>query len=87
MVATYRKKPVTIEAVQWTGANRDEMDAWMADAFNWEAGFLASEPQIYVAANDAYLTIKPGDWVAKDRHGFYPIKDDVFRESYDLVTP
>ena len=40
---------------------------------------------LYVAANDAWLQIEDGEWVAKDDHGFYPIKDDVFARKYRLA--
>ena len=38
-----------------------------------------------MAANDAWLQIEDGEWVAKDDHGFYPIKDDVFARKYRLA--
>jgi hypothetical protein len=33
-VKRYRKKPVEVEAVQWTGENREEVDAVVGRAFD-----------------------------------------------------
>ncbi|AEL98276.1 hypothetical protein LINSTU_33 [Mycobacterium phage LinStu] len=36
-------------------------------------------------ANQSWLPIKDGEWVVKDRLGFYPVEDGVFAETYELV--
>lgn len=111
---TYRKKPVTIEAMQWTGYNADELYAWafrpavgssvanaVVECFKTfdddtiydeirgekldELAARGCTAALWVDANGEWLGIVIGEWVAKDRHGFYPIKDDVFCTSYDLV--
>lgn len=110
---TYRKKPVEIQALQWTGENADELYDWavlpsrgairgsvmqcfvpmdddetfdtlrseMFDDFRNKGATAA----LWVDANSQWLPLQTGEWVAKDRHGFYPIKDDVFIETYRLV--
>lgn len=40
---------------------------------------------LYVAANQAWLGLDQGEWVAKDSQGFYPIKAEVFTKTYELV--
>lgn len=111
-VQTYRKKPVTIEAVQWTGNNVEELYGWAVRVAEGPINAIVEcfrtfdddgiydairEDKLYalvtkgctaalwVDANSEWLGIVIGEWVAKDRHGFYPIKDDMFRESYDLT--
>lgn len=75
----YRKRPVEIEAMRWMGNNFDGLSAWCGDHVKRSAeGTL----RLFVQANTAWLELGVGEWVAKDRHGFYPIKDDVFLESY-----
>lgn len=82
-VQTYRKRPVEIEAVRWTGDNFNELSSWCDDHVTRNAeGTL----RLFVKANTAWLELSTGEWVARDRHGFYPIKDDVFLESYELVA-
>ena len=82
---TYRKKPVEIQAMQWTGTNGEAMFAWLGEErFTHEApaGFTA---MIYVAANDTWLGIETGEWVLKDAKGFYPCKPDIFEQTYAPV--
>jgi hypothetical protein len=76
----------TIEAVQWTGYNADELKAWTSGAFNpgnpdhnYEG---IARPTLWVAANGGSLEIVLNEWVAKDSKGFYPIKDDVFQRAW-----
>lgn len=89
----YRKRPVEIEALQWTGDNLAQMQAFVgvrtdSHALENEQGFdvFRAGPRLYVAANEAWLPIDVSEWVAKDRLGFYPIKDSMFHESYELVV-
>ena len=110
-VHTYRKKPVTIEATQWTGKNVDEIQAWVGVGNGgpivgmplfveledpkieglWAPGDIeqwlnnGATTLLFVAANSAWLPVEISEWIARDRHGFYPIKDDVFLESYEKV--
>lgn len=93
MVATYRKKlVVTIKALQYTGDNVEGLSQWVGKAPDGTNGFdvYRSGPRLWVQANKSWLSIEEGEWVAKDRHGFYPIKDDPENpgsapENYELV--
>lgn len=40
---------------------------------------------LYVAANQTWLGLDQGEWVAKDSQGFYPIKAEVFTKTYVKV--
>jgi len=96
-VGYYRSKPTTIQAFQWDGGdNTDGLLEWTV-----EQGAPPEDPvirverrgeyqnihfiKLYVAANDEWLEIEPGEWVIKDRLGFYPCKDEIFREKYEEV--
>lgn len=87
---TFRKKPVEIQAMQWTGDNAAAMHKWMPQDFN-EGGSLgpltANEytASIWVEANSGWLRIVTGEWVIKDSKGFYPCKADVFEQTYERV--
>lgn len=83
MIGTYRKRPTTITATRWTGNNFDELAAWCDDHVKVDD---VGQLKLYVAANAAWLMIERGEWIARDRHGFYPIKDDVFIDSYEQVN-
>jgi anti-sigma factor ChrR (cupin superfamily) len=89
-MARYRKKPVVIEAIQWTGANIYEILA-MADFAKLPAT-IGPEPGIVHSA-DGGLTIptlegdhlaRPGDWIIKGVQGeLYPCKPDIFEATYE----
>jgi hypothetical protein len=42
---------------------------------------------LFVAANDEWLGIQTGEWVARDSAGFYPIKPEIFAQSYEELSP
>ncbi|AZS12640.1 hypothetical protein HWB99_gp104 [Mycobacterium phage DrLupo] len=70
----YRRIPTEINAIQWTGDNQFDIEAFGANVIV-ENGCLT----LYVAANNAWLPLERGEWIAQDEHGFYPIKDDQGR--------
>lgn len=87
----YRKKPVVIEAMQWTGDNAADLAEWTDDAF-WPLGLedRTDDPEhtgcLYVAANSSHLGIPTGEWVIRDRAGFYPCRADVFADTYEVAS-
>jgi hypothetical protein len=84
-VKSYRKKPVVIEAIQWTGDNLDEIWDWTTAEFVY--GPTEVNPlRLYVAANDAWLDLEVGEWIIKDSAGFYPCKADIFAVTYEAVA-
>ena len=80
MIKQYRKKPVTIEAVQWTGENISEICEFThkkkSDIF-W-IGHLCIE------THDGVHLASIGDYIIKGVKGeFYPCKPDVFTQTYE----
>ncbi|KKM70870.1 hypothetical protein LCGC14_1436300 [marine sediment metagenome] len=89
-MAKYRKKPIVVEAVRYVGngnmENRD-VPAWLWEAF--EKGIANStngtEPFI-IKTLEGELTVSPGDYIIQGVKGeFYPIKNDIFLETYEKV--
>lgn len=80
----YKKKPVVIEAIQYTGANVQEIiDFTEGKAF--KNGGKSDYMTIPTLEGDHTATA--GDFIIKGIKGeFYPCKPDVFEGSYDLVT-
>ena len=83
MARAYRKKPVTVEAVQWTGENHAEMCEFI-------------DPEVFKIIPGVGLVIhtlegdhhaSPGDYIIKGVNGeFYPCKPDIFAKTYESVT-
>ena len=75
----YRKKPVEIEAVQFTGANHHEIAQFM--------GIVNYDPSsrgIPIATLEGELLARPSDWILRGVKGeFYPCRADIFHETYE----
>ncbi len=74
----FRKKPVVIEAVQFTGGNFVEI-AEFAGSSN-----SARDGELYIYTLEGILKASPGDWIIKGVKGeFYPCKPDIFEATYE----
>ena len=76
----FRKKPVVIEAVRWTGKNLDVMHEFLnAHTLRYDGGFNLS-----IKTLEGTMMATPGDWIIKGVKGeFYPCKPDIFEASYE----
>lgn len=83
----YRKKPVVIEAVQWTGVNATEIVQFMGDDFaTGGSAERSKEGLLTIATLEGEMVASPGDWIICGVKGeFYPCKPDIFAETYELV--
>ena len=91
-MAKYRKKPVVIEAVQWTGDNlRDIIDFTglheSAKKWTWEEYEKVVALQgLKIFTLEGPLNASPGDYIIKGVQGeFYPCKPDIFEATYEQV--
>lgn len=81
-MAKYRKRPVVIEAWQWTtGADYSTAPQWaQAVVSHW------SPTHIQVTGNQGVVQADPGDWLIKGVEGeVYPCKPSVFDATYEPV--
>lgn len=86
----WRKRPVVVDAVQWTGDNIEEMRRFVGDAViysetdtKWEG-----EPRtaIKVKTLEGVMDARIGDFIIKGVGGeFYPCKQDIFLLTYEQV--
>ncbi len=81
----YRKKPVVIEAIQYTGFNPVDVDKFFGDFADWEPSIEG----FTIKTLEGDHLAQPGDWIIKGEAGeFYPCKPDIFAKTYDPVdTP
>lgn len=78
----YRKKPVIIEAVQFTGNNVDEILEFAKDSFN-----NPSTSEIVIPTLEGNMIASIGDYIIKGVNGeFYPCKPDIFDKTYEEVV-
>ena len=83
-VTRWRKKPVTVEAVQWTGDNFAAVKDFASGALG--AGEVRPGViPLWVVKSQALCHVKLGDWIIQepDGSGFYPCAGDVFAATYE----
>nr|DAR92605.1 MAG TPA: PGDYG protein [Bacteriophage sp.] len=93
----YRKKPVVIEAIQWTGENQREMFDFLTNGEKKDEYMEAFGEHFRIdhAAVKGGLVIKTlegnhlaniGDYIIKGVAGeFYPCKPDIFEKTYEVA--
>ena len=81
----FRKKPIEIEAVQFYGT-KDSADL-IADHLGIEHdAWWYSVDVMVLNTLEGNMLARKGDWVVKGIQGeFYPIKEDIFNDTYDAV--
>jgi len=75
----FRKKPVVIEAIQWTGDNVEEIGEFLGMVHWATSGRNAVIPTL-----EGDMVASPNDWIIKGVKGeFYPCKPDIFAATYE----
>ena len=83
MARAYRKKPVVVEAVQWTGENHAEM----CEFIDPEALEIIPRIGLVIHTLEGDHHASPGDYIIKGVNGeFYPCKPDIFAKTYESST-
>lgn len=89
----YRKKPIVIEAVQWTGRNFDEICNFMQEFYGHKVAYEDAEElanktgELYIKTLEGIMTATKGDYIIKGIKGeYYPCKPDVFEATYEDVS-
>ena len=90
----YVKKPIVVEAVQWTGKNLPEVVDFAGDKLNCDmsANEMCSEDMAKNTINELYIDTLEGtmhisvmDYIIKGVKGeLYPCKPDIFLETYEV---
>ena len=89
-VKKYRKKPVTIEAMQLTRHNACEIAEWGGE--NVFVVYIVGErfdheKAINIRTLEGVMEANPGDYIIKGVQGeFYPCKPDIFAATYEVPT-
>lgn len=89
----YRKKPVQVEARQWTGQNLDfiwEMTRELFDVLDDEDRAQCRDPnataQVYDRLHSTWVLVYDGDFIIQGVLGeFYPCRQSVFQATYESV--
>lgn len=84
-MAKFRKKPVVVEAVKYTGDNKREIQ----DFTNGEARTNTGYSHLSIDTNEGTMRCEVGDWMIKEPfnvtngRNFYPCKSGIFEATYE----
>ena len=79
----YRKKPVVVEAVQWTGDNLAEMEAFVSPEA-WGGTWWSEAQTLRIKTLEGEHRALLGDFIIRGVKGeFYPCKPDIFEKTYE----
>jgi len=85
----FRKKPVEIEAVQFTGDNGDAVVEFTEGAGRLESAQCHGDGPPYLVLIDTLegrMAAGRNDWIIRGVQGeFYPCKPDIFEATYEAV--
>ena len=86
----YRKRPVVIDAVQWTGSNLRDVIALTglhpsAKRWTWDEYEKVVENEgLKIFTLEGVMSASVGDWIIKGVQGeCYPCRNDIFIETYE----
>ena len=81
----FRKKPVEIEAMQFTEESKNQVFNWIT--CNRHADFDGEgKPTLIIGTLEGDHLAKLGDWIIRGVAGeFYPCKPDIFEATYEAV--
>jgi hypothetical protein len=88
-MAKFRKKPVVIEAVRWTGKNVKEILRFRKSGPCppwWGNDFIIDNAtrRLEIATLEGTMLASAGDWVIRGVKGeFYPCKPHIFDATYE----
>jgi hypothetical protein len=75
----YRKKPVEIDAIQWTGDNKLEI-------FDFCNMSYITDQELKIQTLEGSMIASIGDYIIKGVMGeFYPCKPDIFEMTYEKI--
>lgn len=80
----FRKKPVVIEAIQYTGDNLAAAKAFLGDEGkrSWAVGAY-----FFIDTREGRLNVSVGDWIIKGVAGeHYPCKPEIFEATYEAAA-
>lgn len=91
-MAQFRKKPVVIEAVQYTGetVRVEDVPLWLIEAMFDRTVRVPKDDavkELHIHTLEGVMTVSVGDWIIRGVKGeLYPCKPDIFAATYEPVT-
>jgi hypothetical protein len=90
-VTRFRKRPVVVEAIRWTGDNEAEVREFAGGLFGTvtpeaRVGGPGITAEVLDKLHSTWVGVKTGQWVVRGVKGeFYPIDQEVLEETYERL--
>lgn len=85
MIEQFVKKPIVVEAIQWTGKNEHEVMKFVGSHCCLVNKSNGKALIINTLEGDHYAFVN--DWIVKGVKGeFYPVKPDIMEQTYTRVN-
>lgn len=79
----YKKKPVVVEAVQWTGNNFYDIVRFVDRE---GVAHSLGEDTLYIPTFKGIMSVNKGDYIIKGTYGgLYHCESDIFKDTYEEV--
>ena len=86
MIIKAVRKPIEIEAIEFTGWNWADCYQFMSEEPLFFPQEIRFEEEIVIETLEGDMTAQVNDYIIKGVQGeYYPCKPDIFKETYDLV--
>lgn len=90
MVKKYCKKPIVVEAVQWNGVNRGEIESFCGYGnVEFKVEILKDSTlgmQLIIKTLEGDMVANRGDYIIKGIcDEFYSCKEEIFEKTYELL--
>lgn len=92
VISKFRKKPIEVEAVQFTEENKDQVLSWASEIQSniqpsWDD---EHKPCLLIPTLDGEMMCCLGDYLIKepfptDWRKIYPCKEEIFNKTYEKV--
>lgn len=81
----YKRKPITVQALQWTGDNIDLIKQFMDNSDKTLA--VEIDDELKMLSLGGYMTAYKGDYIIRTKHGeVYPCNLRSFKEIYEATS-
>lgn len=81
-MAKYVKRPIPINAVQWTGHNKAEIIEFTQN----RCRFTSNKISIIIPTLEGDMGAMNGDYIIRGVDGeFYPCRRDIFEKTYEKI--
>jgi len=80
----YRKKPVLVQAIKWTGDNYDDVCKFVEQKLHTDKEGTGVYQNIIIETLEGTMRASMGDFIIRGVKGeYYPCKPDIFYMTYE----